>query len=39
MYYAFGAMVVPTLKPMQVIYDISREMFLTLIQDKIYMII
>ena len=39
MYYAFGAVVLPTLKPIGVIYNITREMFLTLIQDKIYMII
>ena len=37
--YAFKAIAVPTLKPLEVIYNITREMFFTLIQDKIYLII
>ena len=39
MNYAFKAIAVPTLKPLEVIYNITREMFFTLIQDKIYLII
>ena len=36
--YSLKAIALPTIKPVEVFYNISREMFLTLIQDKIYLI-
>jgi hypothetical protein len=38
MNYSLKAVALPTIKPVEVFYNISREMFLTLIQDKIYLI-